>query len=96
MENKNFTQERYSGLHLNQLIKINITNFRMGFPSDVRKNLLANMNLIPGSGRSPGGGLGNPFPYSCLENPADRRAWQAAVHAVTQSRTRLKQLSTEL
>ena len=37
--------------------------------------------LIPGSGRYPGGGHGNPLQYSCLENPMDRGAWQAAVHA---------------
>ena len=35
------------------------------------------MGLIPGSGRSPGEGNGNPFQYSCLENSMDRRAWQA-------------------
>ena len=35
---------------------------------------------IPGSGRSPGEGYGNPLQYSCLENPMDRGAWQAAVH----------------
>ena len=35
-----------------------------------------------GSGRSPGGGHGNPLQYSCLENPMDRGAWQAAVHEV--------------
>ena len=39
--------------------------------------------LISGSGRSPGEGNGNPFHYSCLENPMDRRAWQATVHGVT-------------
>ena len=39
--------------------------------------------LIPGSGRSPGGGHGNPLQYSCLENPRDRGAWQATVHGVT-------------
>ena len=39
--------------------------------------------LIPGSGRSPGGGNGNPLQYSCLENHMDRRTWQAAVHGVT-------------
>jgi len=33
-------------------------------------------DLIPGLGRSPGGGHGNPLQYSCLENPMDRRAWQ--------------------
>ena len=37
---------------------------------------------IPGSGRSPGGGHGNPLQYSCPENPMDRGAWQAAVHEV--------------
>ena len=38
--------------------------------------------LIPGSGRVPGGGNGNPLQYSCLENPVDRGAWQATVHGV--------------
>ena len=38
---------------------------------------------IPGSGRSPGEGNGNPFQYSCLENSMDRRSWQATVHNVT-------------
>ena len=38
---------------------------------------VSNMGLIPGSGRSPGGGNGNPRQYSCLENPMDRGAWQA-------------------
>ena len=48
---------------------------------------------IPESGRSPGGEHGNPFQHSCLENPLDRGAWQATVHRVTKSQTRLKQLS---
>ena len=48
---------------------------------------------IPESGRSPRGGHGNPLQYSGLENPMDRGAWHATVHRVTQSRTRLKQLS---
>ena len=48
----------------------------------------------PGSGRLPGGGHGNPFQYSGLENPTDRGAWWAAVYRVAKSRTRLKQLST--
>ena len=59
----------------------------MGFPGNsVVKNLPANAQdacLIPGSGRSPGGGKGNPLQYSCLGNPIDRGAWQAAVHGVT-------------
>ena len=59
----------------------------------VVKNLHANAGglrkggSIPGSGRSPGGGQGNPLQYSCLENPMDRGAWQATVHGVTQNRT---------
>ena len=43
---------------------------------------IRNVGLIPGSGRSPGGGNGNPLQYSCLENPKDRGAWQAAVHSI--------------
>ena len=49
--------------------------------------------LIPGSGRSPGGGHGNPLQYSCLENPINRGVSQATVHRVAKSQTRLKQLS---
>ena len=49
---------------------------------------------IPGSGRSPGGGNGNPLQYSCLENPMDGGAWRAIVHGVAQSWTQLKWLST--
>ena len=45
--------------------------------------------LIPGSGRFPGGGHGNPLQYSCLENPMDRRAWRATVHGVAKNWTRL-------
>ena len=43
---------------------------------------VGNPGLIPGSGRSPGEGNGNPLQYSCLENPMDRGAWQATVHEV--------------
>ena len=46
-------------------------------------------NSTPGSGRSPGGGHGNPLQYSCLKNPMDRGAWQATVHGVSKSWTRL-------
>ena len=62
----------------------------------VEKNLPANTGnprdtgSILGSGRSPGGGNGNPLQYSCLENPRDGGAWWAAVYGVAQSRTRLK------
>ena len=46
--------------------------------------------VIPGSGRSPGGGHGNPLQYSCLANPMDRGAWLATVLRVIKSQTRLK------
>ena len=61
------------------------------------KNLLANagnvrdMGLIPGSGRSPGGGHVNLLQYSCLENSIDRGAWRAMVHRVIKS-----QMQTEV
>ena len=45
--------------------------------------------LIPGAGRSPGGGHGNPLQYSCLENPMDRVAWWATVHRIAKSRAPL-------
>ena len=43
------------------------------------------MDSIPGSGRSPGEGNVNPLQLSCLENPMDRIAWRATVHAITES-----------
>ena len=52
------------------------------------------VGLIPGSGRSPGGGHGNLLHYSCLENPMNRGAWWATVYGVAKSQTRLKRLST--
>ena len=65
----------------------------------VVKNSLANagdirdLGSIPGSGRSPGEGHGNPLQYSCLENPRDRGVQRATVHMVTKSWTLLKWLS---
>jgi len=66
----------------------------LGFPGgSVVKNPPANagdagdVGLIPGLGRSPGEGNGNPLQYSCLENPMDRGAWWATVHGVTKSQT---------
>ena len=57
----------------------------VGDPGDV--------DLIPGSGRSPEGGHGNRLQYSCLKNPRDKGAWQARVQTVAKSRTQLKQLT---
>ena len=45
------------------------------------------VGLIPGLGRPPGGGHGNPFQYSCLEHPMGREAWRAMVHRVMQRQT---------
>ena len=47
------------------------------------------LGSIPGSGRSPGEGNGNPLQYYCLKNPMDRGAWLATVHGVAKSQTRL-------
>ena len=69
---------------------------KLGFPGgSVVKDTPANageirdIGLTPGLGRSPGGGHGNPLQYSFLENPMDRGAWQATVHRVAKSLTRL-------
>ena len=69
-----------------------------GFPGGSEVKVSASntgdLGLIPGLGRSPGEGNGNPLQYSCMENPRDRGAWWAAVYGVAQSRTRLKRLSS--
>ena len=69
------------------------------FPdSSVTENLPANagdVSLIPGSGRSPEEGNGNPLWYSCLENPTDRGTWRTIFHRVTKSWPRLKWLSMQ-
>ena len=62
------------------------------FPGgSVVKNLLAmqETGLIPGLGRSPGEGNGNPLQYFCLKNSMDRGAWRATVHGLTKHQTRL-------
>ena len=67
-------------------LKLNISIY-MGFSGDsVVKNLPANagdVGSIPGSGKSPGEGNGNPSQYSCLENAMDRGAWWVIVYGVT-------------
>ena len=67
--------------------------FFQGFPSssDGKESACntGDLGLIPGLGRSPGGGHGNPLQCSCLENPMDRGAWRATVHGVTESQTQL-------
>ena len=64
---------------------------KRGFPggSDHKESACkaGDMGLIPGLGRPPGEGNGNPLQYSCLENSMDRGAWQAIVHGVAKSWT---------
>ena len=65
----------------------------MGFPGGSEDKASAcnagDPGSIPGLGRSPGEGNGNPLQYSCQENPVDRGAWWATVDGVAKSRTRL-------
>ena len=65
----------------------------MGFPggSEVKASACnaGDLGSIPGSGRSPGEGNGNPLQYSCLENPMDGGAWWVTFHGVAKSQTRL-------
>jgi len=63
------------------------TDFPVG--SDSKESACKNagdLGLIPGLGRSPGEGNGDPLQYSCLENSTDTGAWQVTVHGVTKSR----------
>ena len=66
-----------------------------GFPGDADNKESAcnpgNLGSSPGSGRYPGEGNGNPLQYSCLENSIGRESWQATVHGVTKSQTRLSE-----
>ena len=64
----------------------------MGFPGVLDGKefcSVGDLGSIPWLGRPPGEGSGNPLQYSCLENPMDRGAWQATVHGVSKSWTRL-------
>ena len=71
----------YMGLYMG------LWGFIWSFPNSlVDKSSACNagdLGSIPGSGRSPGKGNGNPLQYSCLENPMDRGAWQATIHGIT-------------
>ena len=64
-----------------------------GFPGDSDGKESAcdagDLGSVPGLGRSPGGGHGNPLQYTCMENPMDRGAWRARVHGLTKSQMRL-------
>ena len=79
------------------LQKINL-RYPKGFPCGSDSKVSAcnegDLGSIPGSGRSPGEGNGNPLQHSCLENPMDRGAWWATVHGVAKSRTRLSDFTS--
>ena len=74
-----------------QLPEFTQTHIHWGFPggSDCKASArnVGDQGLIPGSGRSPGEGNGNPLQYSCLENSMDGGAWWATVHGVAKSQT---------
>ena len=88
-------------IYIQNYYNLILFNFFWGFPGgSTVKNLphnagdIEDSGLIPGLGRSPGGGHGNPLQYPCLKNPKNRGTGQATVHAVVKSQTRLEQLST--
>ena len=80
----------YLSIYLSICLSISLYGFPCG--SEVRASArnAGDMGSIPGSGRSPGDGNGNPLQYSCLENTVDCGAWWATVHRVAKSWTRLR------
>ena len=62
--------------------------------STMQETWVRSLGSIPGLGRSPGEGNGNPFQDYCLENPMDRGSWWATVHGVAKSRTRLSDFTS--
>ena len=69
--------------------------FPGGSDSKVSACNAGDLGSIPGLGKRPGEGNGNPLQYSCLEDSMDREAWWATVHGVTKSRTRLSDFTTQ-
>ena len=68
---------------------MNIWGFPGGSDSKESACNAGGLSSIPGSGRSPREGNGNPLQYSCLENPMDRGAWWATIHGITKGWTQL-------
>ena len=69
--------------------RTHLTGFPGGSDGKESAHNVRDLGLIPGSGRVPGEGNGNPLQYSCLGNLRDRRAWGATVQGVTKSQRRL-------
>ena len=96
-------EEMLSAFHIEKMLAVGLSSMAFIMLSYqvmlVVKNLPASagdvrdVGSIPGSERSPGGGLNNPLQYSCLKNAMDGGASQATVHRVTHSQTQLKSLS---
>ena len=83
--------------HVKRFLLLEHLEAPMGFPggSEVKASAsnMGDLGSIPGLGRFPGEGNGNPLQYSCLENPMDGGAWWATVHGVAKSRTQLSDLT---
>ena len=69
-------------------------NFPGGLDGKETAHYVGDPGLIPGLGRHPGRGYGNPLQYSCLGNPMDRGAWWAIVHGIAKNWTRLSNMLT--
>ena len=89
-ENKLTSEDLAEGFWLSKIV----FHFSWGFPdgsgdkdSYLQCRDTGDVGLIPGSGKSPGGGSGNPLQYSCLQDLMDRGAWRATVHGVAKSQT---------
>ena len=79
----------YSNLRNFSTCFMHVKDFPGGSDGKASACNAGDLGSIPGSGRSPGEGNGNPLQYSCLENPMDGGPWWATVHGVAKSRTRL-------
>ena len=100
-----FSSHNYSVFHRHLFFKLEqvivfsevpsgLPQWLSGKESACKSGASGDTSSIPRSGRSPGGGHGNPLQYSYKQNSMDRGAWRAAVHEVAKSWTWLKQLST--
>ena len=80
---------RFSAFWLRSSVVWEFPRWHSGKESDCNTGNSGEGGSIPGSGRSPGGGHGNPLKYSCLKNPMNRGAWRSTVHGVTEGQTQL-------
>ena len=91
IQDQNFSLLNYTFLRL----KLHVFKWQHGKKKSIcNAGASGDMNLISGSGRSPGGEHSNPIQFFCLGNPMDRGAWWVAVHRATKSQTQPKWLST--